>query len=36
MYSYWQHLDSTLCTVTGGIWTVPYVQLPAVYGHYVV
>ena len=34
MYSYRQYLDSTLCTVTGSIWTVPYVQLPAVSGQY--
>ena len=34
MYSYRQYMDSTLCTVTGCIWTVPYVQLPVVYGQY--
>jgi len=34
MYSYRQYLDSILFTVTGSIWTVPYVQLLAVYGKY--
>jgi len=27
-------MDSTLCTVTGSIWTLPYVQLPALSGQY--
>jgi len=34
MYSYRHYLDSTVCTVTGSIWRVPYVKLPAVYGEY--
>ena len=32
--SYRQYLDNTLCTVTGSICTVLYVQLPVVYGKY--
>jgi len=32
MYSYLQCIGSTLCKVTGSNCTVPYVQLPAVYG----
>jgi len=34
MYRYWQYMNSTLCTVTGSIWTVPNVKLLAVYGQY--
>jgi len=36
MYKYLQQLDSTLCTVTCSNWTVPYVQLPAATGQYLV
>jgi len=35
MYSYLQYIQSTLCTVTCCIWTVHYIQLPAVCGLYI-
>jgi len=36
MYSYVLHMENNLCTVTASTWKVPYVQLLAVYGQYLI